>query len=297
MPGRRWRQHPDLLVASGTCNAYSGVGDPYLPFREVLGMLTGEVEARWTAGTIASDHARRLWQALPAAAEALLDHGPHVSPALLSGEALLSRAATACPGAPWLGRLRERVERGRTGGDRLEQSHLFQQVSNVLRSLSEAHPLLLVLDDLQWADRASTGLLFHLGRRLEGARILVAGAYRPEEVALGAEDSETGNRDRHPLEQLLAEFKRAHGDVWLDLAEVEEPEGRRFVEALLETEPNRLGEDFRQALAERAGATRCSPSSCCGPCRSGATWCGTRPGAGWKGRRWTGRRCRRGWRG
>jgi DNA-binding SARP family transcriptional activator len=30
--------HPDLLVASGNCNAYSGVGDPYLPFRDVLGM-------------------------------------------------------------------------------------------------------------------------------------------------------------------------------------------------------------------------------------------------------------------
>jgi tetratricopeptide (TPR) repeat protein len=41
--------------------------------------------------------------------------------------------------------------------------------------------------------------------------------------------------------------------VWLDLAEVDEPEGRRFVDALLETEPNRLGEGFRQALTERAG--------------------------------------------
>ena len=36
--GRRAMEaHPDLLVASGNCNAYSGVGDPYLPFREVVG--------------------------------------------------------------------------------------------------------------------------------------------------------------------------------------------------------------------------------------------------------------------
>jgi predicted ATPase/class 3 adenylate cyclase len=237
----------DLLVASGNCNAYSGVGDPYLPFREVLSMLSGEVEARWVAGIMGTLQARRLWKALPAAVEALLAHGPHVSPALVPGDALLSRAEAACPNAPWLGRLRERVERGLAGADGLQQSHLFQQLSNVLHALSQVHPLLLILDDLQWVDRASAGLLFHLGRRLEGSRILIAGTYRPEEVALGREG------ERHPLEVILAEFKRSYGDVWLDLAEGDPPEGRRFVDALLETEPNRLGPGFRQTLAERAG--------------------------------------------
>ena len=36
---------PDLVVASGICNAYTGVGDPYLPFREILAMLTGDTES------------------------------------------------------------------------------------------------------------------------------------------------------------------------------------------------------------------------------------------------------------
>jgi len=27
--------HADLRVASGNCNAYTGIGDPYLPFREI----------------------------------------------------------------------------------------------------------------------------------------------------------------------------------------------------------------------------------------------------------------------
>jgi tetratricopeptide (TPR) repeat protein len=239
--------HPDLLVAGGTCNAYSGVGDPYLPFRELLAMLTGEVEARWAAGAIGQDQARRLWNALPAAIEALLAHGPHVMPTLVPGEALLARAEVACPGAGWLGQLRERVERGRSGADGLEQSHLFQQVSNVLQALSEDHALLLILDDLQWVDWTSAGLLFHLGRRLEGSRILIVGAYRPEELTARADG------ERHPLDKVLAEFKRLYGDVWLDLADVDEPQGRHFVEELLETEPNRLEEGFRQALAERAG--------------------------------------------
>jgi adenylate cyclase len=242
-------KHDELLVASGNCNAYSGVGDPYLPFREVLDMLSGDVEAPWVSGAISRDHALRLWGALPLAVQALLDHGPHVVPSLLPGPALLSRAvAVAPPGAPWLQRLTERVERQAAHSDGMEQSHLFQQVTNLLRTLAEAHPLLLILDDLQWIDAASAGLLFHLGRRLEGHRILVVGTYRPEEVALGRAG------ERHPLEAVLAEFKRAFGDVWLDLAEVPEPEGRHFVDALLETEPHCLGESFRRALfAHTAG--------------------------------------------
>jgi DNA-binding SARP family transcriptional activator len=240
---RAMEAHPDLLVASGSCNAYSGIGDPYLPFCEVLGQLTGNVESRWATGTITRDHARRLWAALPKAAQVLLEHGPHVTAALLPGGALLSRCTGAgSQSAPWYQRLRQHVERQRTQPGGLEQSYLFQQVTNLLRALSEDHPLLLILDDLQWADTASIGLLFHLARRLEGYRILVAGAYRPDEIALGRQGQ------RHPLEQALAEFKRHFGDAWVDLGRVDEREGQQFVAALLKTEAHRLGEGFRQAL-------------------------------------------------
>jgi hypothetical protein len=111
----------------------------------------------------------------------------------------------------------------RAGHSGLEQSAIFHQFTNVLRTLAEAHPLLLMLDDVQWADSASIGLLFHLGRRLEGSRILIACAYRPEEVAL----ERAG--EPHPLEKVLAEFKRSFGDVWVDLRRADEMEGRSFV--------------------------------------------------------------------
>jgi tetratricopeptide (TPR) repeat protein len=102
--------------------------------------------------------------------------------------------------------------------------------------------LLLILDDLQWADIASLGLLFHLGRRLAGTRILIASVYRPAEVALGR------GGGRHPLAKVLNEFKRLHGDVWLELDRSDEEEQRCFVDALLATMPNRLGTDFRKKL-------------------------------------------------
>ena len=239
---------PNLLVASGNCSSYSGVGDAYLPFREVLSMLTGDVEGRWRARTISREHARRVWAALPKMAQSLLDHGPHVVPALLRGGPLLSRVRAATPDrAAWVQQLAEQIERRRTPSESLEQSQLFQQVANVLCELAEAHPLLLILDDLQWTDTASVGLLFHLGHRLAGSRILIAGAYRPEELVLD------GQGERHPLEKVLAEFKRRYGDVCVDLADVGEPDGRQFVDALLATEAHRLGVEFQGALYRQTG--------------------------------------------
>ncbi len=46
----------------------------------------------------------------------------------------------------------------------------------VLESIAHRRPLLLVLDDLQWADGASSNLLLHLGRRLSGSNVLIVGA-------------------------------------------------------------------------------------------------------------------------
>jgi len=40
---RAQERHPDLLAALGTCNAQTGIGDPYRPFREVLGLVTGDL--------------------------------------------------------------------------------------------------------------------------------------------------------------------------------------------------------------------------------------------------------------
>jgi adenylate cyclase len=246
--------HPSLLVASGNCNAYSGVGDPYLPFRDVMAMLTGDVEAKWDAGAITRDHARRLWAAFPLVVQALLDHVPHLMHVFVPRAALLSRAVAAgAAGAPWLARLREQLKRQETGSQGVEQSHLFQQVTQLLRSVAEKQPLLLILEDMQWADAASIGLLFHLGRRLAEAasRVLIACTYRPEEVALTLPSTGSEERERHRLAKALSEFRRTFGDEGIDLGRVEVAESRRFVDALLDSEPNRLGEGFRAALLHR----------------------------------------------
>jgi DNA-binding SARP family transcriptional activator/tetratricopeptide (TPR) repeat protein len=240
--------HPDLVVASGHCTAYAGVGDPYLPFRDVMDMLAGAVEAKWTAGAITREHATRLWHFLPHTVQALVEAGPDLIDIFVPGAALVGRVTMAIGGeSAWLARLKELVARKQGGPVDLEQSYLFEQYVQVLQSLAARQPLLITLDDLQWADVASISLLFHLGRRLDGSRILIVGIYRPDEVAQGWEGG------RHPLEKVLGEFKRTFGEIWIDLAEVEETEGRRFVDSLLDTEANGLDEAFRWALFRQTG--------------------------------------------
>jgi DNA-binding SARP family transcriptional activator/predicted ATPase len=253
---RALEAHADLVAVSGNCNAYTGVGDPYLPFREVMGLLTGDVEAQWAAGAMTREQARRLWNTLPHAAQALVETGPDLIDTFVLGAALLKRVMACTPRKPdWLTRLGERVERKPATGPGLttpQQSDLFDQYTRVLQALAQEGVLLLVLDDLQWADAASISLLFHLGRQLAGSRILIVGAYRPEEVALGRPEPFTGSghRERHPLAPVVNEFQRTFGDITVNLDQVE---GQDFVEAFLDSPasalaPNRLGMPFRDIL-------------------------------------------------
>jgi predicted ATPase len=59
---------------------------------------------------------------------------------------------------------------------------LFDSLAGFLRAAAARRPLLLVLDDLHWADVPSLALLRFVGRELEGAGLLVVGIYRHAEV-------------------------------------------------------------------------------------------------------------------
>jgi DNA-binding SARP family transcriptional activator len=237
--------HADLVVAAGACDAYAGIGDAYLPFRDAMNMLTGDVENQWSAGIISRDHAQRLWRLLPTMVEAIVDQDPSLLGTFVSAEALTTRIAiyeTSEGGR--LEHLNEILARpARAGEKSWDQNRLFEAYTEVLKKLARHHPLVLILDDLHWADVSSISLLFHLARRSRESRIFIVGAYRPEDVVLGRAAKE------HPLEGVLGEFKRHFGEIWVDLDQGEQASGREFVDALLDTEPNQLGEGFRKDLA------------------------------------------------
>jgi adenylate cyclase len=255
---RAQEQHGDLVVAVGQSDAQTGGGDAYLPFREVLSQLTGDVEAELARGAITQENAGRLRGLLRLSGQALVEVGPDLVGIFVPGAGLAMRVGGfVAEKVGWLEKLEQLTQRQREGvapvDSGIEQSHIFEQYTNVLKALAAKQPLMLVLDDLQWADGASMDLLFRLGRRIGESRILIVGTYRPDEVALGRPSTGSGQVERHPLEKVLAEFKRYFGDVRVDLAKAQEDEGERFVDAMVDTEPNRLGEGFRQALYHHTG--------------------------------------------
>ena len=64
-------------------------------------------------------------------------------------------------------------------------------------NLALSQPLMLVLDDLHWADKPSLLLLQFLGREMGGSRLLVVGTYRDVELSR-----------QHPLSETLAQLSR-----------------------------------------------------------------------------------------
>jgi predicted ATPase len=75
---------------------------------------------------------------------------------------------------------------------------LFEAVASCLATIAQARPTLLILDDLQWADRASLLLLKHVLRSPRPARLLLVGTYRDTDLGRG-----------NPLTELLADLRRA----------------------------------------------------------------------------------------
>lgn len=255
---RSQETHPELLFVYGTCNAQTGIGDPYLPFREVLGQLTGTIEPTLARGLVSVKNAGRLQKALINAARVLIEVGPDLIDVLVPGSKLIGKLGKSLADkSGWTDDLEAQVKRleGKPAAvTAMDQSRIFEQYTNYLLKLSAEHPIALVLDDLQWADVASVSLLFHLVRRIEASHIMLIGAYRPSDVAFGhGSNLAPDERKRHPLEGVLEEIKRYFGDVWIDLADTSAAEGRHFIDAIIDIEPNQLGDKFREAFYQHTG--------------------------------------------
>jgi class 3 adenylate cyclase/tetratricopeptide (TPR) repeat protein len=100
-----------------------------------------------------------------------------------------------------------------------EQYRLFDAVSDWLRCLCSGTPLLLVLDDLQWAAKPTLLLLRHVVRSATSVPLLVLGTYR---------DTELGHD--HPLVELLADLRRQRNVERISLAGLDSAGVAAFME-------------------------------------------------------------------
>jgi len=107
------------------------------------------------------------------------------------------------------------------------QFQLFDALTSFLRDVTVESPLVVVLDDLHWADRSTLRMLTHLAREIGMARLLVVGTYRDTDL------------DRqHPLSQALAEMNREQLFTRVLLRGLTESETRAYIEASASVQPS-----------------------------------------------------------
>src|SRR5580692_1021394 len=108
--------------------------------------------------------------------------------------------AAALAARPVLGRLLpDRDVVAQPGGEvsGLAQQQLFGAVLGLLTELADGHPVLLILEDLHWADRSTRDLVTFLSRVLHRERVAVVATYRTDDL-----------HRRHPLRPVVAELLR-----------------------------------------------------------------------------------------
>ena len=130
------------VAGVGQCLAQRGPGEPYMPVLEAIGAL-----ARGPSG------------------EAVV-------------AALARRAPTWLVELPWLLGEGEQAESARQRAQGSTRTRMLREMLEALDAVCAAAPVVLVLEDLQWADDSTLDLVAALLRRREPARLLLLGTFR-----------------------------------------------------------------------------------------------------------------------
>jgi DNA-binding NarL/FixJ family response regulator len=150
----------------------------------------------------------------------------------LRGAAQATGVRDALGSRPALNRLLPEAGDGRQADeDRsgLARQQMFGGVLGLLAELAAAAPVLLVLEDLHWADASTRDLVTFLSRMLHRERVALIGSYRTDDL-----------HRRHPLRPVVAELVRLPSVIAVDLAPLD---------------PSALAEHLTATAAGRLGAT------------------------------------------
>ncbi|MBB6391171.1 helix-turn-helix transcriptional regulator [Microbacterium thalassium] len=119
------------------------------------------------------------------------------------------------------------------GGD-----YVVEAVERVIEDLSVDHHLLLIMEDIHWADAATTALLRTLATTLQAEHVTIALTYRTDDIG-----------DDHPLRPFVTELERSRSVDVIDLAPLGPDEIREQIEHL---GADRLGPNEIDAVVARS---------------------------------------------
>jgi tetratricopeptide (TPR) repeat protein len=191
------RDRPGVTIGRGRCLQTFGSADPYLPFVEALRDLSDET----TAGFVKR--------------ETLSEMIAELTPYWLSAIPMVGNLLSA-------GYATARKLGGGGGTDAApSREALFIQYLELLQGLATQAPLILFLDDLQWADQSSIALLNHICRGLARQPVLIIATVRNDEA----------EREKHPVNGLIREVERESLGAALNLTDLEPETFARLLRA------------------------------------------------------------------
>ncbi len=132
-------------LAWGQCASQFDGGDPYLPVLEALGRLCQQPHGELVADTLRANGPTWLPQAL----------------GLSERTEVAAMDLVARPGM---------------------QQATLREMAQTLEALGRLRTLVMVLEDLHWADHATLDLINYLARRTDSARVLILATFRPFEI-------------------------------------------------------------------------------------------------------------------
>ncbi|WP_371640881.1 helix-turn-helix transcriptional regulator [Streptomyces virginiae] len=122
--------------------------------------------------------------------------------------------------------------------DEESTARLFELTARMLERLAADRTVVLVLEDLHWADTSTRHLLSYLFRTLGSGRLVVVATYRADDV-----------HRRHPLRPLLAELDRLRTVRRIELSRFNRAEVRRQLAGILAAQPD---EAFVDSVFDRS---------------------------------------------
>lgn len=220
------QQGGDFLICVGECSSGAANVEPYLPWRRAMSYAIRASLKSQDSNLFQNDFI----------ATALLSSVNKLGGVLIDLQDLQEWMTVRSPERlPELKRIRDSWSPTNTGGR-------YDQLMSIISAVSSQVPVIMVLEDLHWADESSCSLLLHLQRQLRlqtDMPVMVIGTYRASDLVLpGA---------RHPLLHVINEMGRQLDSVVLSLeTTIDDESGLAFVSALVDT--FHLEEDDRNQL-------------------------------------------------
>jgi adenylate cyclase len=225
--------YPDTIVAWGFCQSQHGLGEPYLPFKQILTTLIEQSGTKLNESHV--HHTTVTFRSF------ILDIAPDLIGLFFPPAGVIFKTGSFVY-------RRAQLTKTKTIDSQkyeLTKTELFEQCFKVIKHICTTKPIVLILEDLHWADVGTLDLLFYISQRIKQEslhRLFILGSYR-------IVDALTHTTAHSSILSTVFEINRYFGDTVIDLTDTtSHTHARAFVDAIIDRKANIIGAQFREQL-------------------------------------------------